>query len=122
MSRRGRRTVSRSGSHRRTRWSAEEAARVLRALEESGLSRRAFCKREGLIPERLRRWERKLGRPRIASSLRRLELRPVELVGDDRAEGRPFELELPEGVRLQVPFDFDEGSLARLLGVLRRSA
>jgi hypothetical protein len=35
----------------------------------------------------------------------------VELVADDRAEGRPFELELPEGVRLQIPCDLDEGSL-----------
>lgn len=121
MSRRGRRAI-RTGSTRRTRWTAEEAGRVLRALEESGLSRRAFCKREGLIPERVRRWQRKLGRPRIACSLSRLELRPVELVADDRVEGRSFELELPEGVRLQVPFEFDEGSLARLLGVLRRSA
>lgn len=121
MSRRGRRAI-RSGSTRWTRWTAEEAGRALRALEESGLSRREFCRREGLVPERLRRWQRKLGRPRIASSLSRLELRPVELVGHEGRDGRSFELELAEGVRLQVPFDFDEGSLARLLGVLGRLA
>jgi hypothetical protein len=46
----------------------------------------------------------------------------VELVGHEGRDGRSFELELAEGVRLQVPFDFDEGSLARLLGVLGRLA
>jgi transposase-like protein len=113
----------RTGSNRRARWTAEEAGRVLHALEESGLSQKEFCEREGLIPERLRRWQRKLERRRrLDSSRARLELRPVQLVGSDRMEGRPFELELPAGVRLQVPCDFDEGSLTRLLAVLRRSA
>lgn len=109
-------------SDRRTRWTAEQAGRVLRALEESGLSQRKFCEREGLIPERLRRWQRKLGRRRVGSRPSGLELRPVQLEEEDRSDGRPFELELPEGVKLHVPCDFDEGSLTRLLGVLRRSA
>jgi hypothetical protein len=96
---------------------------VLRALEESGLSQKEFCEREGLIPERMRRWQRKLGCRRIhGSSPSGVELRPVQVVGQDRMDGRPFELELREGVRLQVPCDFDEGSLTRLLGVLGRSA
>ena len=119
---RGEPTRVRNGSDRRTRWTAEEAGRVLRALEESGLSQKEFCEREGLIPERLRRWKRKLGHRRIASSPSRLELRPVQLVGHDRVDGSPFELELAEGVRLRVACDFDEGSLTRLLGVLGRLA
>ena len=116
------RSTTRTGSDRRTRWTAEEAGRVLRALDESGLSQKEFCEREGLIPERLRRWQRKLEGRRTGSSPSRVELRPVQVVGHDRMDGRPFELELPEGVRLQVPCDFDEGSLTRLLGVLGRSA
>ena len=116
------RSPARTDSGRRTRWTAEEAGRVLRALDGSGLSRREFCEREGLIPERLRRWERKLGSRRAGSSSSGVELRPVQVVGHDRMDGRPFELELPEGVRLQVPCDFDAGSLTRLLGVLERSA
>jgi len=116
------RSPARTDSGRRTRWTAEEAGRVLRALDGSGLSRREFCEREGLIPERLRRWERKLGSRRAGSSSSGVELRPVQVVGHDRMDGRPFELELPEGVRLQVPCDFDEGSLTRLLGVLGWSA
>ena len=119
---RRKRSTTRTDPGRRTRWTAEEAGRVLRALEESGLSQKEFCEREGLIPERLRRWQRKLERRRVGPPRSGLELRPVQLVGHDRMEGRPFELELPAGVRLQVPCDFDEGSLTRLLGVLRRSA
>ena len=117
-----RRERSRPDSDRRTRWTAEEARRVLRALEDSGLSRREFCEREGLIPERLRRWQQKLGGRRRGSSSSRLELRPVELVGHGQIDGSAFELELPTGVKLHVPCDFDEGSLTRLLGVLRLSA
>lgn len=116
------RSPARTDSGRRTRWTAEQAGRVLRALDESGLSQKEFCEREGLIPERLRRWQRKLGRRRTGSSPSGVELRPVQVVGHDRMDGRPFELELPEGVRLQVPCDFDEGSLTRLLGVLGWSA
>ena len=117
------RSPTRPDSDRRTRWSAEEAGRVLRALEESGLSRREFCEREGLIPERLRRWQRKLGGSRRIGSLPAgLELRAVQVVGSDRIGGNAFELELPTGVKLHVSYDFDEGSLTRLLGVLRRSA
>jgi len=116
------RSTTRTDSNRRTRWTAEEAGRALRALDESGLSRSEFCEREGLIPERLRRWQRKLGGRRAGSSPSRLELRPVQLVGHDGMDGRPFELELPAGVKLHVPCDFDEESLTRLLGVLRRSA
>ena len=61
-------------------------------------------------------------RPRVSLVVRDRQLRPVQVVGHDRMDGRPFELELPEGVRLQVPCDFDEGSLTRLLGVLGWSA
>ena len=78
------RSPARTDSGKRTRWTAEEAGRVLRALDESGLSRRAFCEREGLVPERLRRWQRKLGNRRTGSSPSRLELRPVQLVGPAR--------------------------------------
>jgi hypothetical protein len=46
----------------------------------------------------------------------------VELVGHDQIDGSAFELELPAGVKLHVPYDFDERSLTRLLGVLRRCA
>jgi transposase-like protein len=121
MPRRGR-SPTRTDSDRRTRWTAEEAGCVLRALDESGLSRSEFCEREGLIPERLRRWQRKLGGRRAGSSASRLKLRPVQLVGPARIEDSAFELELPTGVKLHVPCDFDEESLTRLLDVLRQSA
>ncbi len=64
------RSTTRTDSDRRARWTAEEAGRVLHALVESGLSQKEFCEREGLVPERLRRWQRKLGRQRAVSSPR----------------------------------------------------
>ena len=39
------RSTTRTDSDRRTRWTAEEAGRVLHALVESGLSQKEFCER-----------------------------------------------------------------------------
>jgi transposase-like protein len=42
------------------RWSPQDAEGVLDLMERSGLSVQRFAKREGLDPERLYRWRRKL--------------------------------------------------------------
>lgn len=41
-------------------WKAAEASEVLARWRASGLTRTAFAEREGLSPERLRRWEHRL--------------------------------------------------------------
>jgi len=43
-------------------WTQTEARRALDAWEASGLSVRAFALREGLLPQRLYRWAKHLGR------------------------------------------------------------
>lgn len=44
----------------RVRRSAAQWREIFHKQEESGLSPRAFCKREGLSPETFRRWREKL--------------------------------------------------------------
>ena len=52
----------------RSLWSASEAAEILDLADASGLSDERFAKREGLNPQRLFYWRRKLKRGKRASS------------------------------------------------------
>jgi transposase-like protein len=64
----------------RRRWTAADARVVLETLAESGLSVPAFARREGLDPQRLRRWRQQLaGSPKAscATPPRFVELRPA---------------------------------------------
>jgi len=103
----------------RQRWSEAEAAGHVEAWRASGLSLAAWCRREGLRYERLRRWRGQLERTRKRQ--RGPQILPVQLV---EPEGSPhaLELELPRGLRLRVAAGFDAASLARLLGELEARA
>lgn len=118
--------ASRGSSSQRTgrrrwaaaRWSEAEARQVLEAWRTSGLSLAAWCRREGVGYERVGRWRRQL-----EAALRRRRkapvLLPVEVVECEPVqEPRDFELELPRGLRLRIPVQFDEASLAALLRVV----
>jgi len=54
------RARSSSNHPTRRRWTAEEARQVLTAWEESGLELTSFASSEGLDPQRLTRWRRRL--------------------------------------------------------------
>ena len=73
------------------RWTAIEARAALTALASSGLSQRAFAEREGLDPQRLGAWRRKLGEVAAPTFI---EMRP-------RAVER-IEVVLRSGVVLRV--------------------
>jgi hypothetical protein len=116
-----RRQTQRSGVRGRaatSRWTKRDAQRALAAWRASGLSLPAWCRREGVRYERVRRW-----RTQLASARRRspqtAALLPVDVTGSELAG---FELEHSRGWRLHVPSTFDEASLARLLRVVETSA
>ncbi|MGQ0836826.1 MAG: IS66 family insertion sequence element accessory protein TnpA [Gammaproteobacteria bacterium] len=122
----------RSGAHRRVsaqpwasaRWTPEDAQRVLAAWHGSGLDLSAWCRREGVEYERVRRWRSRLAvRSRRTATSPTARFLPVRVLGNDPSpEGPSFELELSRGVRLRVPPQFDEASLARLLRVVEAGA
>lgn len=92
------------------RWTERDAAAVLTALDESGLSVYAFATREGLDADRLYRW-----RARLSGSGRRRSPAFVEI---KPAATSPIEVLLRSGLVLRVPGGFDEGTLRRLVGAL----
>ena len=91
----------------RSRWTAEEGRAALAALASSGLSQRAFAAREGLDPQRLRLWRRRLGE-QAAPSFVEVRARGIERV----------EIVLPSGVVLRVAETIDAFALGRLVGAL----
>jgi hypothetical protein len=117
-------------SSRRRRWRAADARAVLATLATSGLSLPAFASREGLEPERLRRWQRRFAReerlpargsrprpgpagPTAPTAPAVIELRPSPRPAE------PVEIVLVSGVVLRVAEAVDPAALARLVAALR---
>jgi len=102
----------------RLRWNREEARAVMAAFEASGLSVEKFAEREGLKPERVIRWKRKLelGKRLTAPKFIELNARPPK-IGPTR-----IELVLRTGHVLFVGEAFDPDSLRRILELLERDA
>jgi len=91
----------------RRRWSESDAHEVLHALEASGLLVTDFAAREGIDPQRLYGWRRRLTRTRAPEF--------VELRSGPAAR---MEIELSSGRVVRIPESFDPDALRRLLDVL----
>jgi transposase-like protein len=94
----------------RVRWSADEARAILDRQERSGLSLWRFATSQGLEPERLYRWRRKLGeghRPKA-------KFVEVRAGGDDAR----FEIVLRGGHRVLVRGPVDVEALRAIVVTL----
>lgn len=90
---------------------------LLAEQEGSGLSVTEFAEEAGVSAATLYAWRRRLrGR---AGKAKLLEVDVIE--GGSEASGSQFvTLEVDERFRIELPGDFDEDALMRLLGVLDR--
>ncbi len=93
----------------RRHWRPEDAESVLERLETSGLSVRAFARRERLNVQRIYWWQRVLARRNASSPAF------VEVVGGTTAH---LEIVLRSGVVLRVPPGFDGETVRRLVDAL----
>jgi hypothetical protein len=94
----------------RRRWTIDDARAALSALEASGLPVSVFATREGLDPQRLYGWRRRLGAVAPEAPPAFVELRA--------GQGAHVEVVLRSGRVLRVPESFDASALRRLLDVL----
>lgn len=87
------------------RYSAAERERLIEQQEASGLSKKEFCRQEGINPGTFYGWtKRKAGAPpRFAK---------VEMMLPGTA---PIEVDLPNGVRIRVGTGGDVDQTARLI-------
>lgn len=99
---------------RRARRSREEAERLVREYEASGLTRPAFCRERGLSVSLLDYYRRR----HLDRSGKLPPLTAVELVGPVSWPGSCLRVELANGRRIAVEADFDAGLLQRLIAVL----
>ena len=95
-------------------------ARHVGAWRTSGLSQQAYCAREGLRPSTFGWWRWRLAPAKAGGDSRAPRLVAVRV--QESASGPGFELQLAGERRLQIPSDFDEGALVRLLRVLEHEA
>lgn len=92
------------------RWSHSDAAKVVQAWRDSGMSRRVFCERHVVDEQRLARWAMNFPAPtRFAE---------VVVVGElPTAKPSPLVIELGHA-RVHVERDVDDEFLARVLRVV----
>jgi transposase-like protein len=100
-------------------WTFDEARRVLAAFAASGLTLTAFATREGLQPQRLYKWRRRLSEQ--AAPLKFAEVpvgreSPTTLATTIAHAG--FEVVLRSGRVVRFDARFDATALRRLLSVL----
>ena len=94
----------------------------------SGLTQQGYCDRHGISLGSLQRWRRIFREQRDTGTIgeqarpSRAQLVPVKLLHEATAARQPLMLLLPDGLRIEIPGDFDAPSLQRLLGVLREVA
>jgi hypothetical protein len=111
--------VSRS-SFGRLRWTEQDARNALAALQRSGKAVSVFAAEQGLDPQRLYSWRRRLGKAE-RTTFQEVIVRPAPRISITESEA-PFELALPSGVVVRVPTSFNATALERLLEVLRTGA
>jgi len=98
------------------RWGHAEARAVLKRAEQSGMNDREFAKREGLDPQRIWWWRRRLGCPRMKAE----EVAFVEVRSKDEAPQPPqvLEVRLGNGRSVLVPLSVEPTKLAELLDAI----
>jgi hypothetical protein len=104
----------------RPRWTEQDARNVLGALQRSGKPVSVFAAEQGLDPQRVYLWRRRLGKAE-PTTFQELAVRPVPRISITDGDAS-FELVLRSGVVVRVPASFDAAALERLLEVLRTGA
>lgn len=99
-------------------WQAEDARVAVEAWKESGEELKAFARRHGIKPRRLRQWAE-----RLEASEEAMAFHPVRVVQATEAAGEgpggePIEIVLGEGCSVRVSPGFAVQDLERVLGVL----
>src|SRR3954469_13725893 len=92
------------------RWTSADAEQALAALERSGLELTAFAIGEGLDPQRLSRWRRRLAAPAAPTFEEIVPQVSATTIASDAAAGvarERFEIVLPSGRVVRVPESFD---------------
>src|SRR5438045_3613772 len=114
--------MSRQIQSTQSRWTEPEARAWLAKQRTSGLSAYAFAARQGIDPQRLYAWRRRLEVPESAAP-RLVEVAasgavPTPPTPSAAKADRPIELVTPDGFVLRIPPDADLQRVRALLGLV----
>ena len=103
----------------RVRWSEHEARSALSAWRKSGLSVEDFAKEQGLVPQRIYWWRKRLEKTAAvaAAAPAQVKLLPVNVTAP-RSRGEPVAVFLRTGHVVKVGRDFDEEAFSRVVALL----
>lgn len=107
--------MGRGGRGERRRYWRE----LLTQQRRSGMSVTAFCRRHDLSAASFYGWRQRLADERRQDEPAQVSFVPLPIGQAMPAGAAGFVLELPNGVQVTVPRDFDEAALARLLPLAR---
>jgi len=96
------------------KWTSVDAGLALDVLAESGLSVPAFAEREGIDPQRVYFWKRRLGKTSRRTTAKFVEVTPRSAAA--------VEVVLRNGRILRVPASIDPAALRDLVAALEESA
>jgi|SRR5581483_6672656 len=97
--------------------SAEEVERLLRAFDESGLSRREYCRQAGVSVSTLDYYRARRSSKRQAKRGSAVDLVRVRLTPATQPVGT-FQIQLTKGRRIESAWNFVDGDLSRLIRVV----
>jgi len=106
--------------HRIQRRSVTERRRLLARYERSGLSQKAFCLRHGVALSTLQYWRRRARDTNQEPTASFVEIPQVTGIAGVRSVEAAVFIELPGGVRLEVPARTDAQWLSGLVRSMGR--
>ena len=107
-------------------WTEEHARHVLDQADRSGLGDPGFARNQGISPDRIARWRKRLGRPRSepedAGKLTFVELKARSASIPGSTDAGPVKVHLQNGRQVEVPLHVDLMALCRLLDAVEGRA
>lgn len=107
---------------KRRNWSKRQKKKLLKEFRESGLSKSAYAKLIDVHLNTLNNWIKKIGLPKVENEASKVI--PVKIkeepVLKSESKTSHFEIQLSGIGSIQVPTDFCEDSLIRLIKTLKR--
>ena len=107
-------------------WSEEHARQVLDQADRSGLSDPRFARDQGISPDRIARWRKRLSRPQgesgTSDNLTFVELKARPQGNPGGTDPGPVKVHLQNGRQVEVPLGVDLVALCRLLDAVEGRA
>jgi transposase-like protein len=107
-------------------WSEEHARQVLDEADRSGLSDSRFARDQGIRPDRIARWRKRLGGPQsgagASGKLTFVELKARPRSSPGGADPDLVKVHLQNGRQVEVPLQVDLVALCRLLDAVEGHA